>query len=76
MGVRETLAKFEQEHKQLYNKLIYMKGQNGRGYCSSDRIAGYLQGLADAGIITDRERGTLYIYGITHITSNSTEAKR
>lgn len=63
---QKALAKLEQTNTQIYAKYLQMRGQNGRGYCDKERIAGYLSALADCGVITDRERGILYLHAITH----------
>lgn len=68
--VQKALAKLEQANAHIYAKYLEMRGQNGRGYCDNERIAGYLSALADCGVITDRERGILYIHAITHANND------
>lgn len=63
---QKALKKLEQANAQIFEKYLTMRKQNGCGYCDGQRIAGYLSALADCGIITDRERGILYIHAVTH----------
>lgn len=68
--VRETYERMPQAVKLALNgyKKLYRsaKALDGTDYTRRDKIrteaSAYCKGLRDAGLVTDRERGYLYIY--------------
>ena len=54
-NVREIIENLRKEYKNAV-------GYNRKG-AKRERLAGYVMGLRDAGLITERERQILFVYG-------------
>ena len=63
---RETLEKLPpnvREHIELFRYIIKDAGTDKISEIAKARLAGYVIGLRDAGLITERERIILFCYG-------------